>query len=230
MFPLAIGSLAPWLLPLGFAMALTAAAGQMRERRRRLGLNRALHELRRPLQALLLAGAPEPRARHALEMTVDAVAGLDREINGEPRAPERRPVAVSALAREAGERWRGEAECLGRRISVRAEATDAFVLADPVALIRAVDNLVANAVEHGSGGVEVAATLAPGAARLAVADAGSPPPPGGGSRLRRRRDVRRGHGHAIVTEIARRHGGRFFWLRSENGTIAVLELPLAGAA
>jgi signal transduction histidine kinase len=163
-------------------------------------------------------------------MTVAAMAGLEREINGEPRLPDRRPVSVRSLVSDAAERWRSVAEIQGRKLHVRFGVGDEEVLADPADLSRAVDNLVANALEHGSGSVEVAATLAPGATRLAVADGGT------GSqrpRLRNlipRRDARRGHGLAIVTEIAREHGGRFFWLRSERGSIAVLELPLAGAA
>ena len=224
-----VAGLAGSAWPLGLAMAAVAGGERIRRRRRRTLLNRALHELRRPLQALLLAGPPEPRAREALEMTVSAVAGLDREINGERKMPDRRPVAVGAVVRDVGERWRGCAAVYGRRLSVRSQVADAAVLADPAELARAVDNLVVNALEHGSGSVEVAATLAPGATRVAVTDAGTPP----ASRLRfplRRRDARRGHGLAIVTEIARAHGGRFFWLRSEHGSIAVLELPLSGAA
>lgn len=216
--------------PLALAFAAVAGGGQLRERRRRTLLNRALHELRRPLQVLLLTGPPEPRAQQAIEMTVAAMAGLEREINGERRLPDRRPVSVNGLVRDAGERWRGVAELRGRRLSVRAQVADAAVLADPADLSRAVDNLVANALEHGSGCVEVAATLAPGATRLAVADAGTAPVKPRRRGFVPRGDSRRGHGLAIVTEIAREHGGRFFWLRSERGSIAVLELPLAGAA
>jgi signal transduction histidine kinase len=41
---------------------------------------------------------------------------------------------------------------------------------------------------------------------------------------------RRGHGLALVSEIAAAHGGRFAISRSPNGTVAALELPLAGPA
>ncbi len=216
--------------PLGLAMAAVAGGGRVRERRRRTLLNRALHELRRPLQILLLTGTGEPRAQQAIEMTVAAMAGLEREINGEPRLPDRRLVSVGALVHDVGERWRAAAEARGRQLSVRSQVAEASVLADPADLARAVDNLVANALEHGSGGVEVAATLAPGATRVAVADAGSTIEANRKRRPGPDRDPRRGYGLAIVTEIARAHGGRFFWLRSERGSIAVLELPLAGAA
>jgi signal transduction histidine kinase len=216
--------------PLGFAMAAVAGGGRVREQRRRTLLNRALHELRRPLQVLLLTGPSDARAQQAVEMTVAAMVGLEREINREPRLPDRRPVAVASLVRDVGERWRAVAAARGRPLSVRSHVAEAAVLADPADLSRAVDNLVANALEHGSGSVEIAATLAPGATRVAVADAGSQPARSRLHALRGAHDPRRGHGLAIVTEIARAHGGRFFWLRSEQGSIAVLELPLAGAA
>jgi signal transduction histidine kinase len=216
--------------PLGIAMAAVVGGGQLREHRRRTLLNRALHELRRPLQILLLSGGAEPRSQQAIEMTVAAMAGLERQINGEPRLPDRRPVEVRSLVSDAAERWRSVAELQGRQLHVRSHVGDEAVLADPADLSRAVDNLVANALEHGSGSVEVAATLAMGSTRLAVADGGTAAEAPRLRGLVARRDRRRGHGLAIVTEIARAHGGRFFWLRSERGSIAVLELPLAGAA
>ncbi len=216
--------------PLGLTLALALGGGRVRERRRRTALNRALHELRRPLQALVLAGAPEPRVHDALRLTVAAVADLDREINREPVPADLRPTCLASVVHTTAERWKAPAAARERALRVSCHTGGTLVLADPVHLARAIDNLVANALEHGTLRVEICATLGAGTARVAVADGGSPQPASVLASLRGRRDRRRGHGLAVVTEIARKHGGRFFWLRSERGSVAVIELPLAEPA
>jgi signal transduction histidine kinase len=224
-----LGEIAPALetgLPLGLTLAVALGGGRVRERRRRTALNRAMHELRRPLQALVLAGSHEGRVRDALRMTVAAVADLDREINREPVAADLRPVVLDSVVRDAAERWKAEAANQGRALRVSCHTGDAVVLADSGCLACALDNLVANALEHGTLRVELCATLGAGRARVAVADGGAADRPA----TPRRRDPRRGHGLPVVTEIARRHGGRFFWVRSKRGSVAVVELPLADVA
>ena len=215
--------------PLGLTLAVAAGTERLHSRRRRTALNRALHEVRRPLQALVLAGAPERRVREAVEMTVAALGDLDREINNEPVPPACRPVFLGSLVHSAAERWRGPAAACDRALG-RSHVGDARVLADPGRIARALDNLIANALEHGTLRVELSATLGGGRVRIAVADGGSRPRRRGMRDALRHPDPRRGHGLAIVTEVAREHGGRFFWLRSERGSIAVLELPLVEAA
>jgi signal transduction histidine kinase len=216
--------------PFGLTLALALGGERVRERRRRTALNRAMHELRRPLQALVLAGVPERRVNDALEMTVAAVADLDREINQERAAADLRPVCLASLVHSAAERWKAPAAARERALRVSCHTGGTLVLADPVRLSRAVDNLVANALEHGTLRVELCATLGAGRARLAVADGGTSEPPSVLASLRGRRNPRRGHGLSVVTDIAREHGGRFFWLRSERGSVAVIELPLAPVA
>ena len=51
--------------PLGVTLAAALVGDRVRKARRRAALNRALHELRRPLQALALAPAPPGRTRGA---------------------------------------------------------------------------------------------------------------------------------------------------------------------
>ena len=46
--------------PLGLTLAAVVVGDRIREARRRAGLNRALHELRRPLQSLVLSSGPAP--------------------------------------------------------------------------------------------------------------------------------------------------------------------------
>jgi signal transduction histidine kinase len=212
--------------PLGLTLAVAAGSERFHARRRRTALNRALHEVRRPLQALVLADAPEPRVREAVAMTVSALGDLDREINREPSPPASCPVCIGSLVHAAVERWRSSAAACDRALTIRSHVGAARVFADPGRVGRALDNLIANALEHGTLRVELSATLGGRRARIAVADGGSSPRRRGIRDVLRRPDPRRGHGLAIVTEIAREHGGRFFWVRSERGSIAVLELPL----
>ncbi len=91
-------------------MALLAAV-RVRESRRRSRLNRALHELRRPLQALALAPAAgfrrgAPATPDSLDLALAALEDLDGAVNGAPAAIRLRPIAGRALISAAVERWR----------------------------------------------------------------------------------------------------------------------------
>ena len=212
-------------------------------------LNRALHELRRPLQALLLAEAPLAAAgpaagatrRGLLELLCGALAELDRELNGGPERASRRPICCRDLVLASIERWRPAAGDHGR-IKVFWDAGPAVVEGDPVAMAQALDNLIANALEHGGPPLVVTGAEVAGRLRLTIAN-GSPGPgaasaphdPGAGPAERarergpRRRDPRRGHGIAVVSRVAADHRGRFALCRTGGGCVAALELPLADA-
>ena len=144
--------------PLALTCATVVAADRRtRRRRRRELLNRALHELRRPLQALAArrrAARPGRRAaRDQLDQALEALDGLDRQVNGgrgpsRPRARRRRgrwrarrSVAGAAAAALAGTLDRARLARAGRRGFAATEG----------AISRALDNLIANALEHGSG-------------------------------------------------------------------------------
>jgi signal transduction histidine kinase len=232
---------------LGGAGATVAAA--VRDGRRRTVLNERLHELRRPLQALALM-APRGGAPGAgdgpVEMAAAALAALEREINGEREAGATALVALRPLLEAARRRWRGQATMSGAGLALRWDAGEAAVEGNRLELAAALDNLIANALEHGGGQIELAADLAGDRICLAVVDSGS----GSGRRARqreavlkgrdarRRRDVRvpfgrltgrarHGHGLRLVRRTAARHGGAFALHKGEVGTSAVLELPLA---
>jgi signal transduction histidine kinase len=151
------------------------------------------------------------------------------------------------LLEAAGRRWRGQAALAGASLAVRWDAAEAAVEGDRIDLAAALDNLVANALEHGGGRIELAADLVGGRICLAVVDSGR----GAGRRSRereallrgreaaRRREARtpfrrlsgrarHGHGLRLVRRIAARHDGTFALHRGKHGTSAVLELPLAG--
>jgi len=193
-------------------------------------LNRALHELRRPLQALVLlddtsdgpgAGRPVASRRGLLELATDALRDLDGAVNGsEPQSlPERfscRDVVLGCL-----ERWRPAVNRSGG-FRVYWDAGPAPVEGDPRRLAQALDNLVANALEHGRPPVVVTGARIAGRVRITVANGRGAEPP-------RVPDSRRGHGTEIVSEVAGAHGGRFALCQTASGCVAALELPVAEA-
>jgi signal transduction histidine kinase len=204
--------------PLALSMALAFGVEQVRWHRRRLTLNRALHELCRPLQALAL-GADR---RGSLDLALVALDDLDRAVNGGQRPLERGRVPCVELVGETVERWRRVAARSGRALELRWKAGSAAVLADRVRVSQALDNLVGNALEHAAGPISIEGTVGARGVRIAVSDGGA-----SASRGRTRPDPRRGHGLEIATRIARAHGGRLSLRRSPAGCTAVLELPLA---
>ncbi|MBS1677120.1 MAG: hypothetical protein JST08_07025 [Actinobacteria bacterium] len=239
----------PALWP-ALAGAGATLAAAVRDGRRRTVLNERLHELRRPLQALALMaprGGGTGSGDGPVEMAAAALAALEREINGERGAGATAVVAVRPLLESARRRWREQATMFGAALTLRWNGDEAAVEGDRLALAAALDNLIANALEHGGGSIELAADLAGDRICLAVVDSGG----GAGRRTREReallkgRDARRrrdqrgpigrltgrarhGHGLRLVRRTAARHGGAFALHKGERGTSAVLELPLAG--
>jgi signal transduction histidine kinase len=232
-------------------LALTGAAawGGWRGGRRRTALNRAMHELRRPLQGLFLASQLPSGRRPAmlpssLALVSSALADLDREINREPaiRLSPVRPTAPTTAAgapdasclsivRAAEARWRHRAEVAGGSMDLRWRAGRDFHVGAPERIAQALDNLIDNAVEHGGGRVTVDVSRGERGVRIAVCDRGAGPdakprsPASVLARLTGRR--RRGHGLAVVREVAAATGGRFILRPSPWGTRAVLEVPVA---
>ena len=212
--------------PLGLTLAAALVGSRFRESRRRAALNRNLHELRRPLQALALApasswNAPVPTAA---ELALAALDDLDREINGSPRPLAPRPVACRVLVESAVERWRGPAAEARRSLELRWSAGSVMAMADPGRVAQALDNLLANAIQHGGLRVWVEAAIGARGVRISVSNTARRPPVRKG---RARRDPRRGHGLRVVAAIAAAHGGRFLVQHPAGAWVAILELPLA---
>jgi signal transduction histidine kinase len=230
-------AIAGW--PLAGALATALVGERLRAARRRAALNRAMHELRRPVQMLALSSGPSRAAERGtpLDMVIAALTQLDREVNGGHR---RRHEIVGAenLVRGAVARWRPGASRHGVAITLRWRAGRTTVVADPAGVAQALDNLIANALEHGGPNVVVEGRSAGSKLRISVADDGvsawgrelSSEERGSASRAGRgERDHRHGHGLEIVRAVAAAHRGRFAFQRTERGSVAILELPLAGA-
>ena len=233
--------------PLALTMAAILVRDRLRAERRRGALNRALHELRRPLQALALLpdrAIGHGRSDHGaapgkLELALGALDDLDRHVNGGEAALRLRPVLCRAWVEGALGRWQVAAGRAGSPVELRWSAGSATVLADPHLLAQALDNLIVNAIEHGGPPIRVEGSVARARVRIAVMDRGRGPdsPSGGADRPpgwwrlaapARRRRGRRGNGFEVVARIAAEHGGRFMVRRGDRGTVAALELPLAG--
>jgi signal transduction histidine kinase len=198
--------------------------------RHRRRLNSALHELRRPLQVMALldgdgdpgAGDEAERARRGLlELARSALRDLDRELNGGGGgAPSvRREVSCRELMEASLERWRPAAEAAGG-FRVFWDAGPAPVICDPVRLSQALDNLIANALDHGGPPLVVTGANVAGRLRITVAN-GEGRAPGAGAE-----DPRRGHGVGIVSRVVAEHRGRFALCRTGSGCVAALEVPL----
>jgi signal transduction histidine kinase len=227
--------------PLVLALAGVVGGAGVRETRRRAALNEALHEVRRPLQVLALSAPVAGTAAGELEgpvrMAAAALERLDREINGggtTVAAPT--GVRVGPLLEAAVERWRARAVAAGRSLELRCRCGDAVVSGVPGELGAALDNLIANAVEHGGARVTVTATPRGRVLRIAVLDSGRGAERPGGRRARAGLAARiagtsrHGHGLRIVRRIAVEHGGSFSLRVGGGATEAVLELPLAATA
>ncbi len=226
----------PLLMVASFAVVLVAHGAWAA--RRRSALNEALHELRRPLQALTFAvrspeGGRSPAAESSLQMTTVALARLDREINGGPAPRACAPVAVEPLLLAATQRWGARVALRGGSLDRRGGAHGARVDGDPFELAQVLDNLIDNAVEHGGPAIVLGATRGRGTVRVSVLDSGrrSGPRPAaaGPSRLRSRLAGRSRHGHGleVVRRIVAEHGGSFSLRPSPTGCSATIELPLA---
>jgi signal transduction histidine kinase len=218
-----LGGIAGVTWPVALTMAVVAVRDRVRVARRRRTLNERLHELRRPLQAMVLAANPSSATRpEPLELALAALRDLDREVNGERFELRRRPVEGRMLAIAAAERWRGRVAAAGRRISVQWRCGDELADVDPVRVAQALDNLIANALEHGGGQITIEGARRGRRLELAVRDHGARRP----ARVRDHAQPRRGHGLRLTRSLARGNGGRLRVRTLGHGTVAALELPL----
>ena len=98
--------LAGW--PLIATLALALAGVAIRAGRRRNAVNEALHELRRPLQAMALISP-----NGTVQLALSALARVDAALNGGHRERRLGPVPCRALVEAAIGRWRSRARLAG---------------------------------------------------------------------------------------------------------------------
>jgi signal transduction histidine kinase len=237
----------------GWAVTLAVAAVVWRGHARSMELvARSCHELRGPLTAARLGLALGERGSGLAPVTVRAIdLELERaalalddlararhipRIRGSRRGDEREPedLDLHELLAESVEAWRAAALSRGVPLSLRCLGGPAIVRGDRLRLAQAIGNLIANALEHGAGPVEVRSASDAVTVRLEVNDGGPGLPAPVAELARRPRAGRgeRGRGLAIASAVAEEHRGRLAAAPSERGARLVLELPASerGAA
>jgi signal transduction histidine kinase len=228
---------------------------------RREDLARACHELRGSITAARLGlelgvrrEQPSPARMRAIELELEkaalAVDDLARAAAPNPgrifRLPVRRsathprtgtPVGIEkvdlqALLADTVEAWRPAAARRSAQLTLRWSGAPTAVLGDRLRLAQATGNLIANAIEHGGGEVEVRARPEGSRIRLEVIDGGPGLPAPVQQLIRRARRGRgaRGRGLAIAAGVAAAHGGRLGVAPSDRGARMVLELPIASVS
>ena len=215
----------------------------------------AAHELRGPLCAARLALGGLERAFPDAPSLIRGVAAIDLELDragaaiddlvdavaapagGPSGGPWRRrgPVDLAALATTAAPAWQALAEAHATTLELRTSGSPATVLGDSRYLLQAIENLVANACEHGRGRVRVTVVSDVAGARVEVSDMGDGPSAAvmrrtrwrarGRRRSRRPHRSRRGHGMVIAARVARENGGCLRARSDADGTVVSLELP-----
>lgn len=224
-------------LPIAASFAMAGGISALREGRRRTALNEAVHELRRPLQAIALsspaAAGREGAFESSLRMASVAIERLDREINGKPAPGRIGVVPLREVVEAAVERWHPRASREDRVLDLEWGAGDLCVPGSAVELTQALDNLISNGLDHGSGEVAVAAVRTDGLVRISVVTRQRT----NKTTFRRAgRDAwarlsgrsRHGHGLRIVRRAVARSGGSFGLRRRGDRCEAVVELPVPG--
>ena len=232
-----MASVLAWALAVAGATAALVAAVELRRRRELVA--RACHELRGPLTAVRL-GLTTMERRH--EAPPERLAALDLELrraglalddfaaarSGKRAIDRTEPVEIAELLEEQFESWHVVAGAFDSHIALGTVLPGALVNGDRLRLAQAVSNLVANALEHGRGRVELTArAVGHGHVRIEVIDEGPglPAPVPELTRRARGGRGRRGRGLAIAAEIAERHGGRLVAAPTPGGARIGLELP-----
>ena len=245
---LALGGWAAFVAATATALATRHALAARGE-----AVARACHEVRGPLAAARLglelsAATPSESFRRlrAIEVelqraavALDDLEGVDRlriqEGGGEL-------VDVESWLRDSIEAWEPVAMASGIDLVLHLEGPPGAVWGHQPRLARVTGNLIANAIEHGGGFVEVRSTVGWGRVRIEILDGGPGLPAPvvewlrhDDGRPRRRRGagawgsgLGRGRGLAIARGVAAAHGGRVWPALSDRGARIVVEMPLAG--
>jgi signal transduction histidine kinase len=223
--------------------AMTAQVQAMLEQRRQMLLD-VSHELRTPLTRLKLGleSLPEGEDRASLAEDIGELERLVNELLEGARLAHGRsqlqvePLDLAGLARDAAEGFRK------RPPGLNLELPEALpMMGDKIRLQRLLQNLLANAFNHGQpakGPVTVCLSQSQGQARLVVADQGPGVPKDQLSRLftpffrsdnsRARVSGGVGLGLPLCLGVARAHGGDLKASFAAGGGLAfTLTLPLA---
>jgi signal transduction histidine kinase len=235
--------------PLGCAVSDARGRGQRQEAEQWQLVSDASHELRTPLTALrtevdlaLLGNRDASELRTALGSAAEEIRRVCRLADDllmlaradHGRLPLRlRPLEPRVLLEAAAARARAAAWIRGRQILVCDMAPGRWLVADPDRAAQALDNLVSNALQYGSGTITLSAREDGELLGLHVADQGSGFAEDMAARAfqrftrgRRARDPGSGLGLSLVAAIALAHSGAATVCNlPEGGADACIALP-----
>ena len=200
---------------------------------------RACHELRGPLAAVTLGlergrrgdalSSAQLRAIHSeLGRASLALDDLARGSDGQMAPRHLEDVDLGELLSDSVHAWQPIASEAGVELRLACAAVLPPVCGDRLRLAQATGNLIANAIEHGEGRVDVVASAQGTRVRIEIVDHGPGLPAALPELVGRARHGRgaRGRGLAIASAIATVHGGRLVCPRLDGGaTRLVLDLP-----
>jgi two-component system, OmpR family, sensor histidine kinase MtrB len=232
----------------GVAVVGAIVAGLERRRlvRRRHAIAELLHEMRGALAAIelgasalerRLAGRDASTRLDAFRMQVERAEAATRDLAALHACRTRRsheavsaPVEIGKLVRRRAAAWDRLAVMPGGRVELHWPLGPTLVRAPSERICRALDNLIANALEHGGGRVRVEGALEGSLLQITVSDRG----PGLGRGLERHRsapwNALHGHGLTIARRAVERSGGRLRSITQSGGAAIEIELPLHAAA
>ncbi|MBV9715597.1 MAG: HAMP domain-containing histidine kinase [Solirubrobacterales bacterium] len=234
-------ALAGWLAAVVAALACVIV---WRARGARMeAVARACHELRGPLSSARLGlelgarrGGLTPDRFRALDLELARAAlaldDLDRSARARLLLGRAERVDVRRLLADCVEASQAPAASRAAAFAPDWSGPDAYVWGDRLRLAQAIGNVIANAVEHGGGTIDVRGLCERGMVRIEVIDGGAGLSAPLAVLIQRPRNGRgrRGRGLAIAASVAERHGGRLTTAPSKRGAHLVLELPAAGPA
>jgi signal transduction histidine kinase len=173
------------------------------------------------------------RTAERMQRMIEQLMVFAQTLGGEVIPVSRVRVDLGELVHQVVRDTRHSSERTNNRtIEVDVSLTDK-VLGDLDKLNRMIDNLLANALNHGDGLVRITVDRVDGCARLAVHNGGEAIPPQLLDKLfdpytRSRRSTGTGLGLYIVNQIARTHAGSVAVSSSEReGTTFTVKLPIA---
>lgn len=206
---------------------LMVVGREMSLARIRTALNRELHEIRRPLQALSL----ESPGGSVLQ-AVRAVGRLDRTLNGgRTKAPVVEDISCRLMIDACVRRWRSRAHLAGAELELRWTGADVLVRGEAEALCGAIENLILNAIEHGGPKIRIQGLTLGHWVRIEVIDSGPASRAKGREAspaemiARQRGQGSHGHGLNIARQTIVDHGGRLELELGRDGSIAAVALP-----
>jgi two-component system osmolarity sensor histidine kinase EnvZ len=209
------------------------------QRERAMFLAGISHDLRTPLSHLRIEvevqDGLDPEARRGMVQDLDDMNAILEQFIDFARSEASEPlfpVNLSELANDSAERWTRSGAAVHCDLAEMPE-----LMLRPLAMQRLVGNLLANAVRHAGGEIQVRTAMDKDRAVISVLDRGPGIPPGSADHLKEaftRRDASRGGsagaglGLAIADRIAKLHGGFLDLLPREGGGLeARVTLPLS---